>query len=147
MVYLSSRQRCDDAAATLCLLGTQPSFPTMTGFAVLLHFLLGLSMFVAASPAHHRHIRPTPVCLPFLPVRLHTGPCCWILLAFLLYGQMCRALESAIRLLDPGALLSDLVLLHPRRFLPLTQGILEREHFRTSRSAEVIVLLIYGESS
>ena len=105
-------------------------------------FLLGLLMFVAASPAHHRHIQSTPVCLPFLPVRLHTEPCCRILLAFLLYGQMCRALESVIRLCDPGAQLSDLVLLDPRRFLPLTQGILEREHFRTSRSAEVIVLLI-----
>ena len=144
MVYLSSRHGCDDAAATLCLVGTQPSFSAMTGFAALLHFffLLGLSMFVAASPAHHRHIQSTPVCLPFLPVRLHTEPCCRILLAFLLYGQMCRALESVIRLCDPGALLSDLVLLDPRRFLPLTQGILEREHFRTSRSAEVIVLLI-----
>ena len=90
----------------------------------------------------HLPTTDTSVCLPFLAVRLRTGPCCWILLAFLLCGQMCRALESAIRLRDPGALLSDLVLLHPRRFLPLTQGILEREHFRTSRSAEVIVLLI-----
>ena len=145
MVHLSSRHGCDDAAAALCLGGTQPSFSAMTGFAALLHFfffLLGLSMFVAASPAHHRHIQSTPVCLPFLPVRLHTEPCCRILLAFLLYGQMCRALESVIRLCDPGAQLSDLVLLDPRRFLPLTQGILEREHFRTSRSAEVIVLLI-----
>ena len=46
----------DDGAARLCLVGTQPSFPAMTGFAALLQFfLLELSTFVAASPSHHRH--------------------------------------------------------------------------------------------
>ena len=132
----------DDGAARLCLVGTQPSFPAMTGFAALLQFFCWGFQRLLLLHLPTTDTQSTLICLSFLPVRLHTGPCCRILLAFLLYGQMCRALESAIRLRDPGALLRDLGPLDPRRFLPLTQGILEREHFRTSSSAEGIVLLI-----
>lgn len=38
MAHLSSPHGCDDGAAVLCLVGTQPFFPAMTSFTCLLHF-------------------------------------------------------------------------------------------------------------
>lgn len=72
MVYLSSRQRCDDAAATLCLLGLSPS--NHDWLRCPAPFFRGFQCLLLRPPAHHRHIRPTPSVCPSSQLGCTQGP-------------------------------------------------------------------------